>query len=700
MNTEEIIKNNNLDALFFFSPENRFWLTDFQSSLGFLFIIGKEKYLLVDGRYITDAQKKLNHKQVEIRLWKIGIETNKIRMVKTKKEITRMSQAAQITDRVYQRVLKLVKIGMSEKDLAKLIHSSFEEMGAEGLSFDTIVVSGKNGALPHGQPSDKIIKEGELITVDFGCKYQGYCSDFTRTFAVGKEINPKLKEIYQIVKEAHEIDQIVRNYIQQKGFGEYFIHSTGHGLGIEVHEAPSVSSRDNTILQPGMVITIEPGIYIPDLGGVRIEDDVLVTKTGYQQYYQVLGLTYGGTYTKKDIENAYKRQSLRYHSDKVVQCGNIRPGSLAHGCAKSFNDEYWFCSEKHKKMFNEAEERMKEINQAYCALTGKGLTNLNVSKEHSIEKKQNIFDFALKSAMVDYLRGTGYAFCSPACQQKAQKGGNGGNQPKCFQCNREFWQKNKEGGINSFYPPEAENKRFCSSKSITIQNETEKKNIESIKLTLLEDVRKKRIAKSGEKNIRALLELAKSKHDFEELLLIIKQLEELRETEGYQACQAEIQAQEERLKKMDPQKYNERINSSFEEQIKSSGLTEGELSAETIATMAEAKRTNEPQKVKLAKDLIAVDGSLKSLNQLLSQVNQAQTKPEKQKILSKLLIFIKENIFNEKAYQKKRDEVDRVVNKLAEEVRTEPPSSEDFPYLPICLGLMFILVVGISILLI
>src|SRR3954464_1432189 len=123
-------------------------------------------------------------------------------MIKTEKEIERMRQAAQITDQVYQKLLKTVKLGMREKDLAKLIHDFFEEFGANGLAFDTIVVSGKNGALPHGQPSDKIIKESELITVDFGCKYQGYCSDFTRTFAVGKEISPKLKEIYQIVQEA------------------------------------------------------------------------------------------------------------------------------------------------------------------------------------------------------------------------------------------------------------------------------------------------------------------------------------------------------------------------------------------------------------------------------------------------------------------------------------------------------------------
>ena len=336
MTIEEITKNSNLDAMLFFSPENRFWLTDFRSSLGFLFVVEQKNYLFVDGRYITEAQKSINNKQTEVKnlswisirsflqekniqllgfekdyitvaqleTWKketpeiswVGIETSKIRIIKTEKEVERMRWAAQITDQVYQKLLRIVKPGMSEKELSKFIRNSFEELGIEELSFDTIVVSGENEALPHGQPSDKIIKEGELITVDFGCKYQGYCSDFTRTFAVGKEIDPKLKEIYQIVKEAQwkgiqavkagvkcsEIDQIVRDYIQQEGYGKYFVHSTGHGLGIEVHENPSISSRDNTILQPGMVITIEPGIYIPSLGGVRIEDDVLVTETGYE----------------------------------------------------------------------------------------------------------------------------------------------------------------------------------------------------------------------------------------------------------------------------------------------------------------------------------------------------------------------------------------------------------------------------------
>jgi Xaa-Pro aminopeptidase len=332
---KEALKKQQLDAILFFSPENRFWMTDFASSLGYLFTTSQENYLFVDGRYFTAAQNLA--KNCQVYLWKsvedikkfleklqikkiafekeyitiaqwekwqkqmpnfqwIGVETNKLRIIKTKEEIERIRQAAKITDQTYQKLLKEVKPGMREKDLAKIIFNSFEELGAEGISFETIVASGKRGALPHGQASEKIIQEGELITVDFGCKYQGYCSDFTRTFALGKTIDPKLQEIYQIVQQAQEkgiksvkagikcseVDQIVRNYIQEKGYGEYFIHSTGHGLGIEVHEEPGISTKDETILQTGMIITIEPGIYLPHLGGVRIEDDILVTGNGYE----------------------------------------------------------------------------------------------------------------------------------------------------------------------------------------------------------------------------------------------------------------------------------------------------------------------------------------------------------------------------------------------------------------------------------
>lgn len=164
--------------------------------------------------------------------------------------------------------------------------------GATSSSFDTIVASGHRSALPHGVASDKVIESGDIVTMDYGCYYNGYVSDITRTVAVG-EPDAKLKDIYNIVLEAQlrgmagfkpgitgrQADAITRDYITEKGYGEYFGHSTGHGIGLEVHEGPGLSMKSDIILEPGMVVTCEPGIYIPGLGGVRIEDDTLITDT-------------------------------------------------------------------------------------------------------------------------------------------------------------------------------------------------------------------------------------------------------------------------------------------------------------------------------------------------------------------------------------------------------------------------------------
>ena len=167
------------------------------------------------------------------------------------------------------------------------------EEGAEGIAFPTIVASGKNGALPHARPSDKKIKSGELVTIDFGACFHGYVSDMTRTIAIGK-ISTRLKKIYEAVRKAQElgctkakagvtgrqIDAVCRDYLTKQGLGKYFAHSTGHGIGMEVHELPIVSSYSDTLLIEGSVITCEPGVYIPNVGGVRIEDALVLTKGG------------------------------------------------------------------------------------------------------------------------------------------------------------------------------------------------------------------------------------------------------------------------------------------------------------------------------------------------------------------------------------------------------------------------------------
>jgi Xaa-Pro aminopeptidase len=223
-----------------------------------------------------------------------------IRMEKDDEEIAVLREAASITDNCFYHLLKFIKAGMSEWEIALEIESYFKKNGCNSCSFDPIVASGANSSMPHYIPSvDKKISHGDVLLIDMGCRYKGYNSDLTRTIFIGeidknKKINEKLKEIYNIVLEAQiksieavrqglstsELDNIARTIISNYGYEEEFGHGLGHGLGIEVHEMPAVKKNDNTKLKKNMIITIEPGIYISGLGGVRIEDMVLVTTDG------------------------------------------------------------------------------------------------------------------------------------------------------------------------------------------------------------------------------------------------------------------------------------------------------------------------------------------------------------------------------------------------------------------------------------
>jgi len=210
-------------------------------------------------------------------------------MRKQPDEIEKIKQAARITDRTFEKILTLIKPGMSEKDVSAEISYWHKKFGAEKDSFDPIVASGLRGALPPGIASDKIIEKGEMVTVDFGCVYEGFCSDLTRTIAVGQP-SDEMKKIYQVVLGAQlkaidaaksgaktkAVDLVARDYISSFGYGDKFGHGLGHGLGIEVHELPSVSQRMDVVLAEGVVVTIEPGIYVEGVGGVRIEDDILI----------------------------------------------------------------------------------------------------------------------------------------------------------------------------------------------------------------------------------------------------------------------------------------------------------------------------------------------------------------------------------------------------------------------------------------
>ena len=216
-----------------------------------------------------------------------------LRAIKEEKEIVLIRKAVEISDNVFQKLLGIIKPGISENEISAEISYLHKKLGAEGDAFDTIVASGERGALPHGRATSKKILFGEFVTLDFGCIYNGYHSDMTRTIAVGK-VSSEMKKVYGIVFEAQrracdavriglkakKLDFIARDVISKKGFGKYFGHSLGHGVGLEIHEAPKVSAQSVDTILEKQVITIEPGIYLPKKFGVRIEDSVAVRNGG------------------------------------------------------------------------------------------------------------------------------------------------------------------------------------------------------------------------------------------------------------------------------------------------------------------------------------------------------------------------------------------------------------------------------------
>lgn len=216
-----------------------------------------------------------------------------MRKHKAADEAEKMRISSRLAEKALDKVIPIIKAGMTEIEVRDLLEAEMKQQGLSGPSFETIIGSGANSALPHYTAGDKVLAEGDSIVIDFGGVYQNYCSDMTRTVMLGKA-TPEYREVYEIVKEAQkraeaavkpgmkafEIDAAARSCITEKGYGEYFIHRTGHGIGMEVHEEPYISDISNTVLQPGMVFSIEPGVYLPGKFGVRIEDLVMVTENG------------------------------------------------------------------------------------------------------------------------------------------------------------------------------------------------------------------------------------------------------------------------------------------------------------------------------------------------------------------------------------------------------------------------------------
>ncbi len=321
------------------SPENRKYFTDFESSDGFLLVSSNRAVFITDGRYIEAAENTINSAEVQLLeqkafsqigrildemdcqhllieasrttvsvynslkgvLKKTTISTdntldtiiNTIRSVKTTDEVEKIIKAQRIAESAFEHILNFIRVGVTEKEIALELDFFMLKNGGEGLSFETIAVSGKNSSMPHGVPSNKKVENGDFVTMDFGTIIGGYHSDMTRTIAVGFATE-EMQSVYKAVLDAQcnclsnikagisckDGDAFARDIIKSRGYGQYFTHSTGHGVGVEIHEYPNLSPSSPSILEKGNIVTVEPGIYIPGKFGVRIEDMAFIEDNG------------------------------------------------------------------------------------------------------------------------------------------------------------------------------------------------------------------------------------------------------------------------------------------------------------------------------------------------------------------------------------------------------------------------------------
>ena len=333
-NLKSKISNLGLAGMYVTNLTNVRYLTGFTGSAGSLLILDNEQYFFSDGRYKEQSKEQIKNFKIKIvgsshvkaieklsllsSNMKIGFESDhvsvtlfdsfkslfsmvswiptagiieKIAAVKDMLEIDSLKTAIEITDKVFEQIIPDLKIGAVEKDISAKISYLFKTNGAEGDSYESIIGSGYLGALPHARPSDKKFENRDFVVMDFGALYNGYHADMTRTVVIG-EATAKHKEIYDIVLESQkagiavakagttgaEVDNACRSVIEQAGYGDKFIHSTGHGIGLEVHTYPRISSFNKKPLKENYVVTVEPGIYLAGWGGVRIEDDCWIKK--------------------------------------------------------------------------------------------------------------------------------------------------------------------------------------------------------------------------------------------------------------------------------------------------------------------------------------------------------------------------------------------------------------------------------------
>ena len=326
-----------LDALLVFDRHNTLYLSGFRGSLSYLFITARDAVLLVDGRYYEATREATSHVDVRLmkdversfKLWakgrgvrSIGFEGSvawgvqhrwatllpglewseagaligEARLIKSPHEAAIIAASAKLNDTIYERAVQNLKPGMTELDVRNFIRGEADKAGIDGLSFEAIVATGAMGSRPHYTPQARKLERGDFLLIDMGMRLDGYCSDMTRVVALGRKPKPRLMRAFEAVLKAQELalaavapgvacaelDRIARDTIKQHNFGSYFTHGLGHGVGLDIHEAPTLNARSKEILRPGMVVTIEPGVYLPGLGGIRIEDLALVTRNGHK----------------------------------------------------------------------------------------------------------------------------------------------------------------------------------------------------------------------------------------------------------------------------------------------------------------------------------------------------------------------------------------------------------------------------------